>query len=140
MKACPSLRIHNLIVVRETQRYPVISGEIVKIKGECFLSGSGPAPRRFGGTVGLRGPRPRQGGRGGCAPGASRERWACAAHTRGKDLRGCAPGASRERWACAAHTRGKGADGASAPRGPLASPGSPHGVKRGFHTRRQDPP
>ena len=68
------------------------------------------------------------------------ERWAFVAHPRGKDLRGCAPGASRERWACAAHARGKGADGASAPRGPLASPGSPHGVKRGFHTRRQDPP
>ncbi|MCU0659657.1 MAG: hypothetical protein MUF64_31645 [Polyangiaceae bacterium] len=89
MKACPSLRIHNLIVVRETQRYPVISGEIVKIKGECFLRGSGPAPRglwgnggpsrptpaargwrglrpgRFAGTVGLRSPPPRQGGRWG---------------------------------------------------------------------------
>jgi hypothetical protein len=90
MKACPSLRIHNLIVVRETQRYPVISGEIVKIKGECFLSGSGPAPRRFGGTVGLRGPRPRQGGRGGCAPGASRERWAARPHP-GKGADGAAP-------------------------------------------------
>jgi hypothetical protein len=30
-----------------------------------------------------------------------------------------------KRWACAAHARGKGADGAGAPRGPLASPGSP---------------
>jgi hypothetical protein len=37
---------------------------------------------------------------------------------------GCAPGASRERWA-ARPPPGKGADGASAPRGPLASPGSP---------------
>ena len=35
-RACPSLRIHHLIVVRETQKYPVISGEIVRIKGECF--------------------------------------------------------------------------------------------------------
>jgi hypothetical protein len=64
--------------------------------------GRGLRPGRFAETVGLRGPRPRQGG------------WW-----------GCAPGASRKRWACAAHARGKGADGAGAPRGPLASPGSP---------------
>jgi hypothetical protein len=50
-------------------------------------------PRGFAGTVGLRSPRPRQGGRWGCAP-----------------------------------------------RGPLASPGSPHGVKRSIHSRRIDPP
>jgi hypothetical protein len=59
-------------------------------------------PGGFAGTVGLRSPRPRQGGGGGCALSAL---W--------------------KRWACAAHTRGKGADGACAPRGPLASPGSP---------------
>lgn len=35
-RACPSLRIHSLVVTRETQKYPVVSGEIVRIKGECL--------------------------------------------------------------------------------------------------------
>jgi hypothetical protein len=34
--ACPSLRIHHLIVIRESKEYPVVSGEIVRIKGECL--------------------------------------------------------------------------------------------------------
>lgn len=40
-RACPTMRIHHLIVTRETQKYPVISGEIVKIKGECLLGHRG---------------------------------------------------------------------------------------------------
>jgi len=35
-RACPSLRIHHLIVTRESNKYPVVSGEIVRIKGECL--------------------------------------------------------------------------------------------------------
>ncbi|MCS6900217.1 MAG: hypothetical protein RMJ98_10050 [Myxococcales bacterium] len=36
IRACPSLRIHHLIVTRESNQYPVVSGEIVRIKGECL--------------------------------------------------------------------------------------------------------
>lgn len=32
---CPSGNVTNLLSIRETRKYPVISGEIVKIVGEC---------------------------------------------------------------------------------------------------------
>jgi hypothetical protein len=35
-EACPQGTITALQSIRETRSYPVISGEIVKIKGECF--------------------------------------------------------------------------------------------------------
>ena len=34
---CPSGRVTGLMSVRENRKYPVISGEIVKIKGFCIL-------------------------------------------------------------------------------------------------------
>ena len=37
-KKCPSGQIVNLMSIRETRKYPVISGEIVKVTGIC-LSG-----------------------------------------------------------------------------------------------------
>jgi hypothetical protein len=64
--------------------------------------------------VGLVGPTPGQGGRWGCAPGALWKRWAARPHP------------------------GKGADGASAPRGPLASPGSPSISRHPGETRSSD--
>ena len=36
-KECPSGRITGLMSIRETRKYPVISGEIVKISGFCML-------------------------------------------------------------------------------------------------------
>ena len=33
---CPSGRITGLTSIRETNKYPVISGEIVKLTGYCF--------------------------------------------------------------------------------------------------------
>lgn len=33
---CPSGRVTGLMSIRETRKYPVISGEIVKITGYCF--------------------------------------------------------------------------------------------------------
>jgi hypothetical protein len=35
-QACPSLRVTGLVLVRETNKYPVISGEIVRLKGYCL--------------------------------------------------------------------------------------------------------
>ncbi len=35
-QACPSGRITGLTSIRESRKYPVISGEIVKIKGYCM--------------------------------------------------------------------------------------------------------
>jgi hypothetical protein len=35
-KECPSGKVSGLISVRETRKYPVISGEIVKINGYCM--------------------------------------------------------------------------------------------------------
>lgn len=35
-KVCPSGRVTGLMSVRESRNYPVISGEIVKIKGICL--------------------------------------------------------------------------------------------------------
>jgi hypothetical protein len=35
-QACPSLRVTGLVVVRETNKYPVVSGEIVRVKGYCL--------------------------------------------------------------------------------------------------------
>ena len=37
-KECPSGRISGLMSVRETNKYPVVSGEIVKIAGYCAQS------------------------------------------------------------------------------------------------------
>jgi hypothetical protein len=36
-KECPSGRVTGLVSIREMRKYPVISGEIVKIKGYCML-------------------------------------------------------------------------------------------------------
>ena len=36
-KECPSGRITNLVSIREMRKYPVISGEIVKITGSCAI-------------------------------------------------------------------------------------------------------
>ena len=33
---CPKGRIGNLVTVRETRKYPVVSGEIVKVTGDCW--------------------------------------------------------------------------------------------------------
>jgi len=33
---CPSGKISNLVSIREAARYPVVSGEIVKITGYCY--------------------------------------------------------------------------------------------------------
>ncbi len=33
---CPSGRITGLVLIRETASYPIVSGEIVKIKGHCL--------------------------------------------------------------------------------------------------------
>ena len=33
---CPSGKIFNLVSIRETAKYPVVSGEIVKITGDCY--------------------------------------------------------------------------------------------------------
>jgi hypothetical protein len=98
------------------------------------------APGGFGGTVGLGGPTPGQGGGGGCAPGASWERWAARPHP-GKDLReGLRPVCFVETVGLRSPRPRQGGRWGCAPRGPLASPGSPHGVKRSIHSRRQDPP
>jgi hypothetical protein len=37
-KECPTGKITGLISIRETRKYPVISGEIVKIKGYCAIA------------------------------------------------------------------------------------------------------
>ena len=34
---CPSGNLTNLFMVRESNNYPVVSGEIVRIRGECRL-------------------------------------------------------------------------------------------------------
>lgn len=36
-KECPSGQVTGLVSIREMRKYPVISGEIVKIKGYCML-------------------------------------------------------------------------------------------------------
>lgn len=36
LKECPSGRVTGLLMIRETNKYPVISGEIVKITGYCI--------------------------------------------------------------------------------------------------------
>lgn len=33
---CPSGKVSNLMIVRETRKYPVVSGEIVKVSGDCW--------------------------------------------------------------------------------------------------------
>ncbi len=43
-KECPSGRITGVVSIREARKYPVISGEIVKIKGYCML------PKKSGNT------------------------------------------------------------------------------------------
>lgn len=35
---CPSGKISNLVSIREAMKYPVISGEIVKVKGVCRVA------------------------------------------------------------------------------------------------------
>lgn len=40
-KRCPSGNITGLISVREMNSYPVVSGEIVKIKGYCLIKAKG---------------------------------------------------------------------------------------------------
>lgn len=37
-KKCPSGKVTNLVSYRETMKYPVISGEIVKIRGVCRVA------------------------------------------------------------------------------------------------------
>ncbi len=36
MKKCPDGRTSNLTVIRETNKYPVVSGEIIRITGYCL--------------------------------------------------------------------------------------------------------
>ncbi|MGE0631894.1 MAG: hypothetical protein AB7O96_05775 [Pseudobdellovibrionaceae bacterium] len=36
-KECPSGRVTGLLMIREARKYPVISGEIVKVKGYCQI-------------------------------------------------------------------------------------------------------
>ncbi len=36
LKECPSAHVTGLLSVRETNKYPVVSGEIVKITGYCI--------------------------------------------------------------------------------------------------------
>jgi hypothetical protein len=38
-QACPSGRITGLMSIRETRKYPVISGEIIKVTGYCLGRG-----------------------------------------------------------------------------------------------------
>ena len=38
---CPSGRVTGLTSIRETRKYPVVSGEIVKLTGYCLLSKGG---------------------------------------------------------------------------------------------------
>jgi hypothetical protein len=33
---CPSGQVSNLVSIRETRKYPVVSGEIVKVTGDCW--------------------------------------------------------------------------------------------------------
>jgi hypothetical protein len=37
-KECPTGQITGLVSIREMRKYPVISGEIVKVKGYCMIS------------------------------------------------------------------------------------------------------
>jgi hypothetical protein len=43
-KECPTGRVTNLAVLRETRKYPVISGEIVRVTGRCLVGRSDPEP------------------------------------------------------------------------------------------------
>jgi hypothetical protein len=36
-KECPSGKLTGIVSIRETRKYPVISGEIIKIKGYCAI-------------------------------------------------------------------------------------------------------
>ena len=36
-KRCPSGRITGLLAIREMNKYPVVSGEIIKVKGYCLI-------------------------------------------------------------------------------------------------------
>lgn len=38
LEECPSGRVTGLVAIREMRKYPVISGEIIKIKGYCSIS------------------------------------------------------------------------------------------------------
>lgn len=39
LEKCPSGRITGLVSLRETAKYPVVSGEIVRVKGYCITKG-----------------------------------------------------------------------------------------------------
>ncbi|MBD65906.1 MAG: hypothetical protein CME62_11910 [Halobacteriovoraceae bacterium] len=36
LKECPSGKVTGLLMIRETNSYPVVSGEIVKVRGYCL--------------------------------------------------------------------------------------------------------
>lgn len=40
-KECPSGRVTGLTSIRETRKYPIVSGEIVKITGTCLMPKKG---------------------------------------------------------------------------------------------------
>lgn len=46
-KECPSGRITGLTMMRETRKYPVISGEIIRVTGDC-LDGAPSHPKSNG--------------------------------------------------------------------------------------------
>ena len=56
-KECPSGQVTGLVSIRESRKYPVISGEIIKIKGYCVTGGSATKsasagrPERSGGAL-----------------------------------------------------------------------------------------
>jgi hypothetical protein len=37
LQQCPTGQLTSLMSIRETRKYPVVSGEIVKLKGKCVL-------------------------------------------------------------------------------------------------------
>lgn len=39
LEKCPSGRVTGLVSLRETARYPIVSGEIVRVKGYCITKG-----------------------------------------------------------------------------------------------------
>jgi hypothetical protein len=96
----------------------------------------GAAPRALRGNGGLAQPTPAARGLVGLRPG------------RFVETVGCPPTPGQGgRWGCFRETVGlrsprprQGGRWGCAPRGPLASPGSPHGVKRSIHSRRFDTP
>lgn len=37
LKKCPSGKVTGLLMIRETNKYPVVSGEIIKVTGYCLI-------------------------------------------------------------------------------------------------------